>query len=494
MTRNQVRMITALGQWTDGSGALYRRLATAIQRAIERGDLRAGEKLPAERNLAHSLAVSRTTVGNAYALLKVAGWLESRQGSNTWVRGPRVASTEADPIASLRSNAFLRDRIATATTIDFATAALPGIALIAEVTRAVAQTELPALLNSHGYMPAGLPQLREMVAQRFAEQGTPTTPQQILITTGDQQAVTLLITHYFQPGDVAVTETLTSPGVLDALRKAGARIYPVPIDDQGADLASLSRLLKQLPIRLVYLMPTFHNPTGSVMSADRRRRLAQLARDLQVTVIEDLSHSELPLDDDPLPPPVTSYEPDGQVIAIGSASKLFWGGLRAGWIRASENVIRRLVHLKASVDLGTPVISQLVTTQLLQKADGIAEQRRAELRTRLNYLLELLTAHLPEWSWQRPRGGVSLWVRLPDANADDFGQIALQHGVALVSGSLLSPNGEHAGGIRLSFGLDLPVLEVGVRRLAEAWSAYQMYHRKRSPACGLLDGVLQGRV
>ncbi len=494
MTHNQARMITVLGQWTDGSGPLYRRLATAIQQAIEREDLRAGEKLPPERNLAHFLAVSRTTVGNAYALLKNAGWLESRQGGSTWVRGLRSTAVGVDPITSLRSNAFLRERIATATTVDFATAALPGIGFIAEVTRAVAQTDLPTLLDSHGYMPAGLPQLREIVAQRFTKQGTPTTPQQILITTGDQQAVTLLVTHYLQPGDIAITETLTSPGVLDALRKAGARIYTVPIDDQGADLVSLGRLLKQLPIQLIYLMPTFHNPTGRVMTVDRRRRLAQLARDLRVPVVEDLSHSELPLDDDPLPPPVIFYAPDDQVIAIGSASKLFWGGLRVGWIRAPENVVRRLVHLKASVDLGTPVISQLVTARLLQKAEEITEQRCAELRARLDYLLKLLTAHLPEWSWQRPRGGISLWVRLPDTNADDFSQIALQHGVALVSGSLLSPNGEHTSGIRLSFGLDFPALEEGTLRLAEAWAAYQTYHRKRSPGWGLLDGVLQGRV
>ncbi|MCL4545906.1 MAG: PLP-dependent aminotransferase family protein [Chloroflexi bacterium] len=494
MVRNQARTIAVLGQWTAGRGPLYRRLATAIQQAIERQELRIGEKLPTERALAHSLAVSRTTVGNAYALLKSAGWLESRQGSSTWIRGPCATFTEADPIASLRGNAFLRERIVTATTIDFATAALPGAKPIAEVTRAVAGAELPELLNSHGYVPAGLPQLREAVAQRFAEQGTPTRPQQILITTGDQQAVTLLAAHYLQSGDAAITESLTSPGVLDAFRKAGARIYAVPMDDRGVDLTALERLLKQLHVRLVYLMPTFHNPTGAIMPPGRRRRLAQLARDLQVTVIEDLSHSELQLDGNPPPPLVTSYEPDGQVVCIGSMSKLFWGGLRVGWVRAPENVIGRLTRLKASADLGTPVISQLVATHLLQRADEIKAQRCAELRMQLDYLLELLTAYLPSWSWQRPHGGVSLWVRLPDANADDFGQVALQHGVAVVSGSLLSPNGEHAGGIRLSFGLGRTALEAGVCRLAEAWAAYQTYHHTRTMAWGSFDETLQGRV
>lgn len=470
--RSRIGLVDALGEWTSGPGPLHRQLADAIQDAIARDEIGAGEALPPERLLAHSLGVSRTTVGNAYTLLKEAGWLESRQGSKTWARRRDGIATDGngDPISSLRGNAFLRpERLAT---IDLATAALRPPPLLTEVVHTVVEEDLETLLEGHGYHPTGLGQLRMGIAQRFAAQGIPTTERQILVTTGAQQAIALLAAHYLQDGDLVVTEALTSPGALDAFRHVGARFRTLPVDSDGAETEALQRLLARTAARLVYMMPTFHNPTGTVMAAQRRQRVADLAREQQITVIDDMSHADLVLDDPP-PPPLAAYDAAGSIVTIGSMSKLFWGGLRIGWIRAPESVISQLLRLKAVFDLGTPLLSQLVAARLLPRTAEAQAFRRAELLPLREQLLALLHQCLPSWSCRPPRGGVSVWVQLPEGKGDDFGQIASRHGVLVVPGSLLSPDGQHHDGLRLSFGLRPGILQAGVMRLAEAWQVYQ---------------------
>lgn len=469
------RAVRLLGNWLDGRGALYRQLAAALQAVIERGELPAQTRLPPERLLARALAVSRSTVVAAYTLLREDGWLESRQGSGSYVRRARTPAGGAidhPRLVGMGKNAIFRGLIETpATTIDFSVAAPAAASFVATAISALA-TDLPAeLLEGHGYAPAGLPELREAIAAHCREAGLPTAPEQILVTTGVQQALTLLCALYLQPGDTALVETPTYPGALEALRAAGAHLQCVPLDDGGPRLDVLEELLGRGAARLVYLTPTFNNPTGAVMSHLRRRRLAQLARQYQAPLIEDGVLDALNFTEEQHAP-VASFDAESPVISIGSVSKTFWGGLRTGWIRAPQHVIARLVGLKAVADLGGPVLSQVLVARLLPLTADASAERRAELLPKLQRLATALGALLPEWHWRRPAGGLSLWIRLPQGDATEFAAVAARYGVTVVAGPAFAADGSQRNHLRLPFVLPEDVLEEGVQRLAAAWQAY----------------------
>ena len=206
---------------------------------------------------------------------------------------------------------------------------------------------------------------------------------------------------------------------------------------------------------MVYLIPTHHNPTGLVMPAGHRRRVARLAAAHPDTLfVDDMTVAELPLGDHPAPPPLAALGP-GQpnLVSVGSLSKLYWGGLRTGWIRASTGLIARVAAAKAAADLGSAAFPQAIAAALLNgEHDNIVKWRREWLRARHDALTGALRSALPEWTWPEPDGGLTLWVRLPGtaapADSGAFAQAALRHGVAVVPGRLLSANAGPASGSR----------------------------------------------
>jgi DNA-binding transcriptional MocR family regulator len=237
--------------------------------------------------------------------------------------------------------------------------------------------------------------------------------------------------------------------------------------------------------RLIYLMPTFQNPTGAVLPEASRRALARLSRDLQIPIVEDNTLADLSLGPKP-PAPIASFDAAAPILTIGSLSKLFWGGLRIGWIRASEEIVTRITRLKIMADLGGSLVGQLIAVRLLAEAEKVKAIRRREMRERLNRLTTLLTRRLPEWSWTPPAGGLSLWVKLPRGDANTFAQVALRHGVAVVPGTLASPDGGCADRLRLPYVLEAAPMKEGVERLARAWEAYAGTSGKRRSAAGVL--------
>ena len=218
-------------------------------------------------------------------------------------------------------------------------------------------------------------------------------------------------------------------------------------------------------------MPTFQNPTGAVMPEATRKALARIAREMRIPILEDNTLADLSLSGK-APAPIASFDAAAPVLTVGSLSKLFWGGLRIGWIRASEELLARITRLKIMADLGGSLVGQLGAVALLGEADGVRQARRREMRERLDLLTKLLRRHLPSWSWQPPAGGLSLWVRLPHGDADAFAQVALRHGVAVVPGTLASPGGGCTDRLRLPFVLEPGPMREGIERLARAWAAY----------------------
>ena len=468
---------SALDGWRLGNGPLCQRLATALTAAVERQDLLPGTKLPPERLLAGQLGMARTTVSAAYGVLERRGLVNRRQGRGTHVTGGGRAQVDvraAELTTSLQRNVLFR-RLGERPpgVIDLLGSSAPPSKVIRQSLAAAADAvDTEELTSDHGYLPLGFPPLRRAIAVHLTARGLPAAEEEILITGGAQQAISLLAGAYLHPGAVVVLEDPTFPGAIDAFRTVGGRILTVPVHRGGAELGLLTATISQNSVRAVYLMPTFHNPVGTVMPEPARRALARFSRISGVPIIEDNTLGELALGRDP-PPPLAAYARDAPIISIGSLSKLCWAGLRVGWIRAPRSAIAQLGRRKAVADLGTSLVSQAIAVHLVAEADRIRDLRCRELAGRLTLVEDLLQRWLPDWSWRRPEGGVSVWARLPAGSSTELAQIAERRGVMIVPGSIMSPTGRFDEHVRLPFDHDPSVLGEGIRRLGTAWKAYR---------------------
>src|SRR5690348_15735507 len=364
-----------LGRWHSLPGRHrspdYAALAGAVRGLLSDGRLPLAVRLPAERELAESLGVSRTTVTAAYRSLRETGHLTSRRGAGSWTtlpNGHRVASsglwTPDDDLDML----------------DMGVAASSAPVDLVPAARAAAD-DLPRYLGSAGYHPTGLPELRATVADGYTDRGVPTTAEQILITSGTQQALDLVLRLSLPVGANVLVESPTYPNALAALAARRARITTHGMDAAtGWDAELLLEAMRQTRPRLAYVIPEFQNPTGHLMPADLRERLVAAAHAGSVDLVADESFVDLALDDDEMPPPVAVFDRHSRVVSIGGMSKGYWGGLRIGWVRASAPLVQRLAAIRVGVDMASPVLEQLVAVRLLAQAPQIIRERRAQLR------------------------------------------------------------------------------------------------------------------
>jgi DNA-binding transcriptional MocR family regulator len=456
-----------LSDWKRGHGPLLARLAGALETAILRGAIPAGTRLPSERDLARDLDLSRSTVVAAYDRLKADGRIHTRRGSGTYA-GPAPSARDtfsAGHLLSIVDNHELPRQ-----TVEFTIAALPGSREIAPAAARLATKLGPMSQRTPGYLPLGLTSLRREIALMYSRRGLPTEPEQIIVTSGAQQAIAL-VAQLFRGARVAM-EDPTNPASLDAFRAAGAEISAIAVDGEGARIDDLERIPVSERPRAVYVATTFNNPTGTALSAARRRQLATLARSEGWTIIEDETLCDIALHDAPLPTAIAALDSSAAVFSIGSACKLFWGGLRIGWVRGSGDLVTRLAPLKIVADLGTSLVGQALCAELLPLRDRVRAERREQLQVRYATLADALTRSLPSWTWTEPRGGSSLWIELPYGDSASFAQDAAREGVTLAAGSAFSSTERHARRLRLPFVLDPDVLRLGVERLAHVWSAY----------------------
>lgn len=475
MSLTTAQLASLLNPWSDGSGPLYRKLADALQRSLERGHLETGTKLPPERALANALAVSRNTVTAAYNELKTAGWIDAQRGSATTVTAARYSAA-----GSHRTNGIFATLLRGHPDAIDLTIAVPDAApIVRRVSSDPAShiEDLSTLTQGHGYHPRGLPSLRSALARIITANGLETSEEQILVTTGAQQAITLVVQSLTRPGDLVAVEEVSFPGALDAIADAGARPLPIRVGPDGLDIESLREVLAQSP-RLVYLIPSFHNPSGALLDEIGRKRVARMIGETDTTLIDDMTLAELDFGT-PTPPPLAALEPDAPIITVGSLSKVFWGGLRIGWVRASKTLISHLAESKATADLGTSAMTQAMATAMLEKYNETRAWRNEELARSLRACTNALSDLLPEWEWQQPLGGPHLWIKLPDTDAMAFSQRMLRNGVAVVAGPLLAVN-EHTATdyIRIPYYKQPTELEDAVQRLAETWNSRGKSHTK----------------
>ncbi len=461
------RVARLLPGWEGEDGAtLAERLSVAIVELIRQGELPAGVRVPSERHLAEALAVSRGTVTAAYGHLRCERWIESRVGSGSRVLAIRGRPAADESRVDARLNTFnARDR----GHVDLTSGTLAGLDLTADVALAALRERLPELTRGDGYEPQGLPELRREVARYYDLLGAPSSPDQVAITTGSQQALQLVADAFVAPGDTVVVEDPTYRGALDVFRSRGARLVPVPLAADGPDTAALARVVQRLRPRIVYLLPSVHNPTGQVVSPAKARAIASILAASQTLFVEDGSPADLVLDLPRPPTPVGVGLPADRWIALGSTSKLFWGGLRIGWVRGSAALVRRIARIKGIADLGTSLVSQAAGVACLQVADRARSERRRQLLERLELVEGLLHELAPEWSWERPRGGSALWLRMPGTDTRTFAELARRRGVSIVPGPVFSAVDGFADYVRVPFGGDADELRVGVERLVDTW-------------------------
>lgn len=446
-----------LGNWRTSSltGPAYLGLADAIRLLIVDGRIPVGSRLPSERALADVLRVSRTTVTAAFTALRDDGYLNARRGARSTAALP---PRPQQPVA------------AGPPTMNLAAAALSAPSAAVLDAYANAARDVTPYLAEVGHELSGVCALRAAVAERYTARGLPTDPGQIMITTGAQHAIGLILSAFTQPGDRVLVEQPTYHGALSAISTSGARAVPVALNDQGWELDAVHAAIRQLAPSLAYLIPDNHNPTGFTMTPPDRIRFGHIVSETRTRTIVDESIMDMWLDDAPPAPLAAAMGARRELmLTVGSMSKSFWGGLRIGWIRAEPATLATIAPIRSSVDLGTPILEQLTAARLLELRDEILPERRELLRSRREFLLDLLARELPDWRPGPGRGGMSLWIQLPAPMSTALSASASRLGLDLPAGPRFGVDGTLERFIRVPYALPEPQLEAAVALMARAW-------------------------
>ncbi len=473
---NPSSLARLLGQWNPGAAPAYRELADVVRLLVLDGRVPLDVALPSERSLAAALGISRTTVTAAYASLREQGLLRGGQGSRGRTSIPRsgvnaaVKSTGPGPGGG--PGLAVPDGL-----LDLAYASLPASGEVVHRAFAAALTELPALLPGFGYDALGVGALRGAIAARYSAAGVPTTSAQILVTSGAQHALNIVLRTLTGRADKVLVENPSYPNALDAIRAAGCRPVPVAMPpawhegqaaagpSAGWDLEAMESTLQQQRPAIAYVVPDFHNPTGRLMPDPHRRRLVRAAAASGTVLVVDETLRELNLDMLPATP-LAAFSP--AVVSIGSLSKSHWAGLRTGWIRADESLVQRFAAARSTMDLGGPVVEQLAAAHLVDSLTEPLPARLDMLRGNRDALVDLIAGHLPSWQAERPVGGLSLWCRLPAPVSTALAVVAPDFGLRLAAGPRFGVGGAFEHYLRVPFTLPPEQLETAVRALRAA--------------------------
>lgn len=450
-------LVRELGNWrtSSRSGPSYQALADGLRMLIVDGRLPVGSRMPSERALADALRVSRTTITAAYTELGESGYLLARRGARSTVALPRTMISEPSDAPAA---------------INLAAAALAAPASAVQEAFTEAARESVAYLQQTGHEMRGVLSFRTAIAERYCARGLPTTAEQIMVTSGAQHAIALILATYVQPGDRVLVEQPTYHGALTAIGTAGARPVPVAMTRDGWELDALHAAIRQLAPTLAYLVPDNHNPTGFSMRPADRKRISDIIAETRTRTVVDETLTDVWLDE-PMPAPVAASMSSRTdlLITIGSMSKSFWGGMRIGWIRAEPSVLATIRAIRPSIDLGTSVVEQLAAARLLRNRDEVLPERREILRGRRALLLSLLEQHLPEWRPLPGTGGMSLWVQLPAPVSSAMCASASRLGVELPPGPRFGVDGTLERFVRIPFALPEDELTRAVELLGRAW-------------------------
>ncbi|HEU0297129.1 MAG TPA: PLP-dependent aminotransferase family protein [Anaerolineales bacterium] len=472
---------------------LYQQIKTYLRQGILSGSLAADTRLPASRQLAQDLGVNRITIENAYAELEAEGLIFSRLGSGTYVLppDPLLPIPKNNPGASWplwQQNIQAQDRTAGSklpheaqkvtsrvAPISFASGMGDANLFPAEDFRKVLQTVMRrdgiAALD-YGERSGHAP-LRESIAHILASQGVQTRPENILITAGSQQALSLVSQLLLKPGDAVLVESPTYPGALDLFRALDFEVVGIPVDGQGMQVEGLEKLLQQHHPKLIYTIPNFHNPTGTCLNGPRRRQLIVLADRYNVPILEDDFVGDLRYDGR-TQPALKALDPGGRVIYVSTFSKMLMPGLRVGFLAAEGPVYDSLINFKRVNDLATSTLIQRALEAYVTVGRYQAHLRRScqIFRRRRDAMLSAIQRYLPAGvRLDSPQGGLFLWLHLPEnLDSEELLPLAWEEGVDFVPGNAFFPNGiDGRDKLRLNFVAQAPAeIDEGIKRLGKA--------------------------
>jgi 2-aminoadipate transaminase len=483
-------MLPKLHTDSDSSTPLYRQLYEQLSSAIADGRLARGERLPATRELAGVIGLNRTTIAAAYDLLESEGLVRSHVGKGTFVEGPKnqvdwsamIAEPQIPPEDSLVSRAHQGDARVSFSASRPSQEQFPIDEFRATVRDVIDSPEAAQILQlgpASGYGP-----LRRFIMNEARRSGKIRDDDDVLITSGVQQAFDLIQRVLASRGETVVIEDPVYPGLRNAFQRGGARVLGTPMGEHGVDFPALERLLEKERPRLIVLTPNFQNPTGTTIPLAIRKDILDLARKAGTIVVENDLYGALRYKGDDLPS-MKRLDDSGDTILLGSFSKIAFPGLRIGWVIGPRHFIARLTEAKEASDLHSDQLSQAVLLRFAESGRLEAHLKKMIVTgaERLNACLAGCAKNLPDGSaYTRPEGGMNVWVRLPEPlDAVELASRALREGVSFLPGRYFAVSRPQSHSLRLSFvGLGPEMIQYGMQVLGTIFrSGLQQARRDR---------------
>lgn len=467
---------------------LYEQIAAQVRTLIAADRLRVGDRLPPSRELAKQLQVHRTTVSNAYNELEAEGLIGSHVGRGTFVTARPTANPTQWPDQDRALSPLFWEALfveepqaerlydfhklqAGKDTISFAFALPePDLFPLDDIRRAVDRalrregSSLMQLGERLGYEP-----LRRYLADQMRAVGVHRDQDEILITNGCQQSLDLVHRTLVGPGDAVAIENPSYPGAISVLLRKDSRTIGIPMTGRGLDVGALEEVLSHHRVKLIYTVPNYHNPTGATLQITERRKLIQLARRFRVPILEDDIYGDLHYEG-PVLPPLKALDNDGLVIYASSISKMGFPGLRIGWLVAPRVVIERLSVRKQACDLHANLLAQATIYELAKR--GVLTRHlkkvRAAYADRRDVMIDAMQTHFPkEARWNKPAGGMAIWVELPEGiDASALLEASAEAGVIFSPGAHFFITSPRTNTMRLTFTTtSTKEIREGVKRL-----------------------------
>jgi 2-aminoadipate transaminase len=459
-------MLAAIDLNPESDTPLYRQLYDAIKRNIASGRLLRGERLPANRELAGQLGLNRTTIAAAYELLESEGLIKCQVGRGTFVEGS-VTEAPEDSVISFASSRPPEDRF-------------PMEEFRATVREVIESDDAAAILQLGSA--AGFAPLRRFVLNEVRKRGAAGPDDDILITSGCQQAFDLIQRVLASRGETVVIEDPVYPGVRNVFQRGGARVVGVPVGEDGIDVEALERTLEAERARLLILTPNFQNPTGTSIPELERARILEIARRTGVIVVENDLYGPLRYFGAEIPS-FKELDRSGSTILLGSFSKIAFPGLRVGWAIGPRTIIQQLTEAKEMSDLHSDQLSQAVLLRFAESG-RLAEHHRRAIAAgaeRLKACVEACERELPAGSgFTRPSGGMNLWVTLDESlDASELAERALRDGVSFLPGRYFAVTRPQTHSLRLSFaGVGPQAIASGMKILGSIFRSEQERARR----------------